>query len=52
MNIGLTGFPELERVALDADVNEDVGDYLQAVGFDVVRANQSDVDVRREGAAA
>lgn len=48
MNIGLTGFPELERVALDADVNGDVGDYLQAVGFDVVRANQSDVDVRSD----
>ena len=48
MNIGLTEFPELERVALDADVSKDVGDYLQAVGFDVVMANQSDVDVRSD----
>ena len=48
MNIGLTEFPELERVALDADVSKDVGDYLKAVGFDVVMANQSDVDVRSD----
>ena len=48
MSIGWTGLPELERVALDADLRAEVGDYLAAVGFDVGRANQSDVDVRSD----
>ena len=48
MSIGWTGLPELERVVLDADVSEEVGDYLAAVGFDVVRANQSDADVHSD----
>ena len=48
MSIGWTGLPELERVALDADIRAEVGDYLAAVGFDVARANQSDVDVRSD----
>lgn len=48
MSIGWTGLPELERIVLDADVRAEVGDYLAAVGFDVVLANQSDVDVQSD----
>ena len=48
MSIGWTGLPELERVVLDADVSEEVGDYLAAVGFDVALANRSAADVQSD----
>ena len=48
MSIGWTGLPELERVVLDADVRAEVGNYLTAVGFDVVLANRSAVDVQSD----
>ena len=45
MSTGSTGLPSLERLFLDADVNEDVGAYLKSVGFDAVLARQSGVDL-------
>jgi hypothetical protein len=38
--------PRLERLAIDPDVKATVGDYLEAVGFDVVLAAREGVNVR------
>ena len=41
-----TLLPSLERLAIDADVKAAVGDYLEAVGFNVVLAARKGVNIR------
>ena len=45
MSGGSTTLTGLEPLFLDADVNEDVGAYLESVGFDVSLARHSGVDL-------